>query len=153
MATLLRQVASNTGFRALAPHTFRTTVCSSPFASVRRSFASDGDSRVIEVTDDKHVRSELASADGLVVIDFTAKWCGPCRKVAPHFDELSKEFQDVKFLKADIDNEELGITLRLHSVQAVPTFSFVKDEQLVSQLKGANVEGLKKAIAALTKQK
>lgn len=51
------------------------------------------------------------SDDALVVIDFTATWCGPCQKISPVFELLSQELTDVVFLKIDVDeNEVRGVT-------------------------------------------
>ena len=42
-----------------------------------------------------------------VVVDFSATWCGPCRMISPYFDELSKDFKSVYFLKVDVDAVEV----------------------------------------------
>jgi len=58
---------------------------------------------VLEVTTDKW-ESEVLKASGLVMIDFWAVWCGPCRIIAPAVEELSKEYTGkVKFLKLNTD--------------------------------------------------
>ena len=45
--------------------------------------------------------------DSLVVIDFSATWCSPCQKIAPEFEQLSRELSDVVFLKVDVDENEV----------------------------------------------
>ncbi|KAK7910333.1 hypothetical protein WMY93_015017 [Mugilogobius chulae] len=59
----------------------------------------------------KHIESEAefqaalkAAGNKLVVVDFTAKWCGPCKMIAPLFEEMAGEFTDVVFLKVDVDD-------------------------------------------------
>merc|ERR1712023_434740 len=68
----------------------------------------------------------LADAgDKLVVVDFTATWCGPCQRIAPVFQKLAEEMPDVVFVKVDVDeNEE---TAGECGIQAMPTFQYYKN--------------------------
>ena len=73
------------------------------------------------VPDDSSFAAELEAAESkLVVVDFTAEWCGPCKRIAPFYDELSNKFPRAVFLKVDVDvcTETAGA----HSVTAMPTF-------------------------------
>merc|ERR1712230_83825 len=67
----------------------------------------------------------LADAgDKLVVVDFTATWCGPCQRIAPVFAKLAEEMPDVVFVKVDVDeNDE---TASACGIQSMPTFQFYK---------------------------
>lgn len=79
---------------------------------------------MIEITKN-NFESEVEKAQGLVVIDLFADWCGPCRMLSPILDALDEEYPDVKFCKINIDNEpELAEMFR---VSSVPTVAFVKD--------------------------
>ena len=74
-------------------------------------------------------RSEVEEHKGLVVIDMYADWCGPCRMLAPVFEELERDYPDVKFCKINVDNEpELA---RAFNVQSIPMVAFVKDNTFV----------------------
>merc|ERR1719456_1859263 len=88
----------------------------------------------------------LADAPGLVVVDFTATWCGPCQRIAPVFAKLSEEMTDVTFVKVDVDeNEE---TAGACGIQAMPTFQFYKKGEKVHEFSGASEEKVREAIEA-----
>ncbi|CAI9786569.1 unnamed protein product [Fraxinus pennsylvanica] len=76
----------------------------------------------------------------LVVVDFTASWCGPCRVIAPIFAEIAKMATHVIFLKVDVD--ELKTVAEEWKVNAMPTFVFLKDGKEVDRLVGAKKEDL-----------
>jgi len=94
------------------------------------------------------LQKELTDAgDKLVVIDFFAEWCGPCKGIAPVIQKWSEEQTDVVYLKVDVDdNEESAAS---YSVEAMPTFIFVKNGNKVDSVVGANQEKLKAKIAEL----
>ncbi|GAX09726.1 thioredoxin 1 [Fistulifera solaris] len=81
----------------------------------------------------------------LVVIDFTATWCGPCKMISPVFHELSESFDDVVFLKVDVD--ENPDTAAKYNVSAMPTFLFIKGGEIVDRMMGANPSKLQELIA------
>jgi thioredoxin len=87
----------------------------------------------------------LAEAgDKLVVVDFTASWCGPCQMIAPKFAAMSEEFTTVLFYKVDVDkNDE---TSEAQGIQAMPTFIFYKNGKKVESLRGANEVKLRELI-------
>lgn len=79
---------------------------------------------------------------GLAVTDFTAKWCGPCKAVAPVYEALAKEHPDVAFLKVDIDDEELASVVETARISAVPTFQFHRAGEQLGEVRGADVAAL-----------
>ena len=94
----------------------------------------------------KEMADQLAAAgDSLVVVDFFATWCGPCKAIAPQIEEMAKgEFSMVKFLKVDVDEcEEVAME---YKITAMPTFKFIKNGNVVDELMGANADRLKALI-------
>ena len=76
----------------------------------------------------------LAAAEGLVLVDFWAEWCGPCRAVAPVLEALSEE-HDVPVMKVNVD-ENSGLAAR-YEIRSIPTILFVKDGEVVDRIVGA----------------
>jgi thioredoxin 1 len=82
-----------------------------------------------------------SSPQPLVVIDFTATWCGPCKIISPIYENMAKEFPSVVFTKIDVDaNAEAAEQC---GIQAMPTFQFYKGGQKVGEMKGANESALR----------
>lgn len=111
-------------------------------------------SRVVRVEGDDDFKAVMAAAedsDQLAVVDFTAAWCGPCKVIAPFFDQLSLDLCDVTFVKVDIDKEELNETVSNAGISAVPTFQFYKGKKKVGEFSGADREKLKDMIHLLRK--
>lgn len=78
----------------------------------------------------------LVQDDKLLVVDFFATWCGPCKKLSPTLDEVSEEFGDrVNIVKVDVDeSEDLAMT---YGIRSVPTVLFFKKGQQVDKFVGA----------------
>lgn len=95
-----------------------------------------GGARVIETEDEF---DELLADAGakLVVVDFTASWCGPCQRIAPKYAELAEEYADDALLvKVDVDeNAELAARM---GVQVLPTFIVLRDGEEVAKMSGAD---------------
>ena len=72
---------------------------------------------------------EVMQAEGTVLIDFWAAWCGPCRMIAPAVEKIAEERPDVKVCKINIDDEqELAIK---YGVMSIPTLMVVKNGEIV----------------------
>ncbi|CAI9780657.1 unnamed protein product [Fraxinus pennsylvanica] len=80
----------------------------------------------------------------LIVVDFSATWCGPCKFMAPVFNEMSSKYTDVDFAKIDVD--ELSDVAKEFKVEAMPTFVLLKQGKEVERVVGAMKDELEKKI-------
>lgn len=80
----------------------------------------------------------------LIVVDFFATWCGPCRVIAPKFEELSSANSHITFVKVDTDR--LQQVAQQCGIRAMPTFQFYKGSQKVDEFAGANVAKLNELV-------
>ena len=71
---------------------------------------------------------------GVVVVDFFATWCGPCKMLSPVIDELSGELENVNFVKVDID-QSMDVAQKFKIV-SVPTLKVFKNGEEVDTLMG-----------------
>ncbi|GAA0706991.1 thioredoxin [Paraclostridium ghonii] len=86
------------------------------------------------IIDTQEFRTEVENTSEITVVDFFATWCGPCKMLAPVFDELGNDIDKAKFLKVDIDKSlELA---RRFQVTTVPTVIVFKDGEEAERLVG-----------------
>lgn len=78
--------------------------------------------------------NEIVNSDKLVLIDFFATWCGPCKMLAPILEQVAEAHDDVEVVKVDTDEvTELAVQ---YKIAAVPTLVFLKNGQLVKEHRG-----------------
>ena len=81
----------------------------------------------------KHINSveefDNEVKEGLVLVDFFATWCGPCRMLSPVLEEISEENPQLQVLKIDVD--EVGALAARYGIQSIPTIMLFKNGQRV----------------------
>lgn len=88
----------------------------------------------------------LLADENLVVVDCTATWCGPCRKVAPLIDQLAEEYEGrARVVKLDLDQNK--VTAKKYEIRSIPAIMIFKGGELVENLVGvAPYETFKDAV-------
>ncbi|XP_001356371.1 thioredoxin-2 [Drosophila persimilis] len=103
---------------------------------------------VYQVKDKADLDAQLQQAGSkLVVLDFYATWCGPCKMIAPKLAELATQYADnIVILKVDVDESE-DIAMD-YNICSMPTFVFIKNTNKVEEFAGANAQRLEDVIKA-----
>jgi thioredoxin 1 len=87
------------------------------------------------VTDDSF-STEVLAAKGVVLVDFWAEWCGPCKAIAPALEDIATEFAG-RLTVAKVNIDENPVTPSTYAVRGIPTLILFKDGQPLSQKIGA----------------
>ena len=89
---------------------------------------------ISDVTD-ANFQAEVLESDTPVLVDFWAPWCGPCRMIAPHLEELAAEKPELRIVKLNVD--ENPATAAQYNVMSIPTLLLFKHGQVAKQIVGA----------------
>jgi thioredoxin 1 len=86
--------------------------------------------------DERNYDEALVAAEGVMMVDFWAEWCGPCRAIGPVLEDLAKSSGGaVTLAKVNVD-ENPGLAAR-YGIRSIPTILFVKDGKVLDQVVGA----------------
>mgnify|MGYP001001794583 FL=1 len=104
---------------------------------------------MIKHINEKEFNMEVLKEEGIVVVDFFATWCGPCKMLAPVLEDVQEEMKNVKIVKVDID-ENPNVASE-YKVKNIPTIKIFKNgEEITTNVgflpKGALVEMINKSI-------
>ena len=92
---------------------------------------------VISVTAD-HFEQEVLQTEGIVMVDFWAAWCGPCKMLSPIVDQIAEEHPEIKVCKVNIDEEpSLAID---YKVMSIPTLLVFKNGEKVNMSIGVQAK-------------
>lgn len=115
----------------------------------RAQSASDAGSGsgVIHIESEEQFDAQVKNAGSkLVVVDFFATWCGPCKRIAPRLDEFAKKYESKAIiLKVDVDQSN-ELAMGRYEVDSMPTFVFLKDGKTVERFSGADAQGIETTI-------
>lgn len=80
--------------------------------------------KIIDITND-NFEKEVLKCDKKVLVDFNAKWCGPCRMLRPILDEVSEELDDVKIVSINVD--DCSDLAREYGIMSIPCLILIKN--------------------------
>ena len=83
----------------------------------------------INKTSDSTFQNDISSQSNLVLVDFWAEWCGPCKQISPILEEIANEKENLNILKLNID--ENPATPQKYNVRGIPTLMLFKDGKLI----------------------
>ena len=92
--------------------------------------------------EDSSSKFNEAVSKGIILVDFSATWCGPCKRAGPELQKLAATYDTIKFVKIDVD-KYTDIT-SFYDVESMPTFMFFKHGQRVRVIEGFDVKELTK---------
>ena len=78
---------------------------------------------------------DVISQNNLLLVDFWAEWCGPCKSMHPIFSRMAKQYDHVRFARINVDHSQ--DIARKFNVQSIPTFIMFKNGQVAQQMVGA----------------
>lgn len=90
---------------------------------------------LVDVVDLDSANFDHMTSQGLVLVDFWAEWCGPCKMMHPVFSRMAKKYRHIKFARINVDQCQ-DISMRFE-VQSIPTFIMFKDGKPVEKMVGA----------------
>eukprot|EP00567_Pseudictyota_dubia_P004438 CAMPEP_0197438762 /NCGR_PEP_ID=MMETSP1175-20131217/5670_1 /TAXON_ID=1003142 /ORGANISM="Triceratium dubium, Strain CCMP147" /LENGTH=153 /DNA_ID=CAMNT_0042968557 /DNA_START=107 /DNA_END=568 /DNA_ORIENTATION=- len=136
--------AFSTSFLGSAPRT--------SLAARRPASSQTLSMRVVDIDSPEAFDKTIESAAGaLVVVDYSTTWCGPCKVIAPKFDEFSDKYPDAVFLKVIGDaSPDASKLMKREGVRSVPSFHYFVDGKKVDVVNGANAEAIEAAITKYT---
>ncbi|CAG9789982.1 unnamed protein product [Diatraea saccharalis] len=113
---------------------------------IEQGYHPSSNTMAIHIKDAEDLKNRLTEAgEKLVVIDFMATWCGPCKMIGPKLEEMAGEMADsIVVLKVDVDECEDIATE--YNINSMPTFVFVKSNKKLEEFAGANVDKLRQTI-------
>ena len=88
---------------------------------------------VIELTS-QNFNQEIKN-NNLLLVDFCAEWCGPCKSMHPIFTRMAKKYKQIRFARVNVDDAQ-DIAMR-YGVQSIPTFIMFKNAEVVNTMVGA----------------
>ncbi|OCK79633.1 thioredoxin-domain-containing protein [Lepidopterella palustris CBS 459.81] len=107
-------------------------------------------SKPTSITDQLHFQT-LVKGTTYLVADFYADWCGPCKTIAPFYEQLSTAHSaagQLGFVKVNVDSHQ-GVA-REYDVTAMPTFIVFKNGKQIERIRGANPSALRAAVQKIT---
>jgi thioredoxin 1 len=95
---------------------------------------------------DELIAYSTSNPNKLILIDFNASWCGPCKALKPFLEYLKTEYPNVNFHEIDIEDEDLSSITEKFDIAKVPTIIYIKNGIVCHSLIGTNKENIENAV-------
>ncbi|WP_294156273.1 thioredoxin [uncultured Clostridium sp.] len=89
---------------------------------------------MIKIVDDNNFTREVLMSTRLVIVDFFATWCGPCKMLSPILETISKENKNVKIVRIDVDDNPKASNR--YDIRSIPKLIFFKNGKEVDEILG-----------------
>ena len=100
---------------------------------INQKSQSKVESGIIDLNDSNFEQTILS--ENLTLVDFWAEWCGPCKSMHPVFENLEKQYPNIKFARVNVDQNQ-SISTKFE-VQSIPTFIMFKSGKIIDKMMGA----------------
>lgn len=97
--------------------------------------------KVFEAVKGEDIQTAVLQNDK-VVLDFTAKWCGPCKQLEPLLNQFANENDSILFLKIDIDNPDCSELIETCAVKNLPTIQFYYNKEMLGDVVGLQKDNI-----------
>jgi len=100
---------------------------------INQKSQSKVESGIIDLNDSNFEQTILS--ENLTLVDFWAEWCGPCKSMHPVFENLEKQYPNIKFARVNVDQNQ-NISTKF-AIQSIPTFIMFKSGKIIDKMMGA----------------
>lgn len=91
--------------------------------------------KAMEITKE-NFQSLVLDSDKVVLLDFWASWCGPCKVMTPIVDELARDYAGQNILIAKVNTEQQPALAEHFQIRSIPTIMFIKDKKIIKKFQG-----------------
>ena len=109
--------------------------------------------REIKTIDDFKKTIIETTTNNLIIIDFFADWCGPCKAIAPHIEKLDEKYPNIEFYKINVDATDLEKICTACKIKSLPTFCYFHNRAYLFEVIGADITEIENKIRQFIKKK
>ena len=93
-----------------------------------------------------------SNTDNLIIVDFFADWCGPCKTISPHIEKLSENYPNIQFYKINVETVDLEKICTACKINSLPTFCYFHKGEYLYETIGANIVEIENKIQHFIKK-